>query len=283
MNAQSRNLRHLLAVAAFGLAVAGRAAGAAETIEIYSAGSARAAVEALVKRAAPDIDIRPTFGGSGILRERIENGEHPDLFLSADMASPRKLAQAGRTVVPVVAFARNRMCLVARKSAGVTAANLVDRMLAGDLRLRTSTPVADPAGDYAMAIFDRIDAARPGAGRILRDKSRSLMDVLKTTPPVTGRSAAASLFRGKQIDLMVTYCSAAASLEKEADGLATLPFPPELEPGPVYGLAVLSARPAALRLALMLLSEDGQAMLAHAGLLPLLEVPAAASGQGPAR
>ena len=71
---------------------------------------------------------------------------------------------------------------------------------------------------------------------------------------------------------MVIYCSAAADLQKEVADLTALPFPPDLEPGPVYGMAVLSARPAALRVALLLLSEDGQAILTQAGLLPLLEL-----------
>ena len=269
-----RAVRRLLALAAFGVVATGTAAEAAETVEIFSAGSLRTAVEALVKQAAPDIEIKPTFGGSGILRQRIEGGEHPDLFLSADMGSPRKLAQAGRTVMPVLAFARNRMCLVARKSAGVTAANLIDRMLASDLRLRTSTPVADPAGDYAMAIFDRVEAVRPGAGRILREKAQRMLEAAKAMPPVTGLGGVVSLFRNDQIDLMITYCSAASALEKEMAELATLPFPPELEPAPVYGMAVLSAKPAALRVALLLLSEDGQAILARAGLLPILPAPA---------
>jgi ABC-type molybdate transport system substrate-binding protein len=264
-------LRRLACAAAFGLAAASTAAAAADSVQIYSAGSARAVVEALVKRAAPDIEIKATFGGSGLLRERIEGGEHPDLFLSADLGSPRKLAAAGRTVVPVVAFARNRMCLAAQGSAGVTAADLVDRMLADDLRLRASTPVADPAGDYALAIFDRIDAARPGAGRILREKAQRMHEAAKALPPLTGVGGVAALFRDRQIDLMITYCSAAPALEKEVPGLTVLPFPPELEPGPVYGLAVLSARPAALRVALLLMSEDGQAIVKQAGLLPILE------------
>jgi molybdate transport system substrate-binding protein len=262
-------IRSLVAAAAFG-AVATAAAQAAETVEVYSAGSLRAAVEALVKLAAPDIEIKPTFGGSGLLRQRIEGGEHPDLFLSADLGSPRKLAQAGRTVLPVVAFARNRMCLVARKSAGVTASNLVDRMLASDVRLRTSTPIADPAGDYAMAIFDRIDAIRPGAGPILRNKAQAMLEAAKAMPPVTGLGGVASLFRNNQIDLMVIYCSAAPELEKSAE-VDSVPFPPDLEPKPVYGMAVLSAKPAALRVALLLVSEQGQAILAQAGLLPILE------------
>jgi ABC-type molybdate transport system substrate-binding protein len=271
-----RRVERWRAVMAFGAIAASVVAtdAIADTVEIYAAGSLRTAVEALVKQAVlgADVELKPTFGGSGILRQRIEAGEHPDLFLSADMGNPRKLAEAGRAIVPVVAFARNRMCLVARQSVGLTQTNLVDRMLAADLRLKTSTPVLDPAGDYAMAIFDRIDASRPGAGRILREKAQSLMDASKAMPPVAGHSAGASLFLNNQIDLMVTYCSATQAVEKEVPGLATVIVPPELEPRPVYGMAVLSAKPGAMRFALFLLSEDGQAIVARAGLLPIQDV-----------
>ena len=38
------------------------------------------------------------FGPSGLLRERIEKGEHADLFASADMGHPLKLLRDGRAV-----------------------------------------------------------------------------------------------------------------------------------------------------------------------------------------
>jgi len=44
-----------------------------------------------------------------------------------------------------------------------------------------------------------------------------------------------------------------------------------LDPHPVYGIAVLSDKPAALRLALFLLSEKGQALVEKNGLVPLLD------------
>ena len=207
-----------------------------------------------------------------MLRERIEKGERPDLFTSADLGSPRKLEAEGRTVLPVAAFARNRMCLVSRRAAGVTAANLTDKLLAKGVRLRTSTPVADPAGDYAWAIIDRIEALRPGAGAVLKAKAAASMNVHAegTTP---GQNPMTALFAAKQIDMAITYCSGVTTLEKDAPELASLPVPPKLDPHPVYGLAILSDRPAALRLALYLQSEKGQAIIAHAGLVPLSEPP----------
>jgi ABC-type molybdate transport system substrate-binding protein len=81
-----------------------------ETVAIFSAGSLRGVVGELAKEAAAtyNIEVQPSFGGSGSLRERIEKGESPDLLMSADVGSPQKLAAQGRTIVPAIPFARNR-------------------------------------------------------------------------------------------------------------------------------------------------------------------------------
>jgi ABC-type molybdate transport system substrate-binding protein len=210
------------------------------------------------------------------MRERIEKGEKPDLFTSADLGSPRKLEAGHRTVIPVIAIARNRMCVLSRRTAGVTDANLVDRMLSKDIRLKTSTPVADPAGDYAWAIFDRIEEHRPGSGVILKEKAQALMS-LSAAPTAPGQSPYAALFASRQIDMAITYCSGITNLAKDAPDLTSLLVPGALDPHPVYGLAVLTERPAALRLALYLLSEKGQAIIAKAGLVPISEPPPATS------
>ena len=240
----------------------------AQTVTVYSAGSLRTVVADLsVQAAAMGIEIRPTFDGAGALRARIEKGETPDLFLSADMAAPRALALSGRAKMPAVAFARNRLCVVASPGTGLTSANLADKMLAPSVRLKTSVPKADPAGDYAFALFDRLDAVRPGAGAVLRTKAmREMNDTVVIAP---GENLLAALFRAHRIDMAVTYCSAVGDLQKTDPDLRSVPVPTSLDPHPVYGLAVLTTEPAAARLALLLLSDAGQAVIARAGLLPV--------------
>ncbi len=274
--------RMLLAgcIVAWGVAWAAAAWGASArgapiTIEIYAAGSLRGVVGELAKTAGPllNVKVKASFGGSGSLRQRIEKGESPDLFMSADVGSPSKLAAEGHTVVPAIPFARNRMCFVSRRSAGITPENLIDRLLAKDVRLKTSTPVADPSGDYAWAILDRIDALRPGAGAILKQKARASMS-LKATPATPAQSGAAALFLSNQIDVSITYCSGATGLLKQVPELTSFVVPTQLDPHPLYGLAVLSTKPKALRLALYLLSEKGQAIIAQEGLVPLTRAAA---------
>jgi molybdate transport system substrate-binding protein len=264
---------------AFGLlaCVATGHAAQPQAVQIFAAGSLRGVVTELAAEAGPalGIEVHSSFGGSGTMRERIEKGEPADLLLSADMGSPRKLEAQGRTAVPVIAFARNRMCVVSRRSAGITATNLIDRLLADGARLKTSTPIADPSGDYAWSIFAKIEALRPGAAAILERKAEASMNLV-AKPATETQSAAAALFSTHAIDMSITYCSGSGTLEKELPELTSLPVPPELDPHPVYGAAVLSANPQALRLALFLLSEKGQAIIAKAGLVPLLDA------QGPA-
>jgi molybdate transport system substrate-binding protein len=268
---RSENCRRLPALALLAF-VATSPAAQPEPVQVFAAGSLRGVVSELAAEAGPvlGVAVQPSFGGSGAMRERIEKGEPADLLMSADLGSPRKLAAQGRTTVPVIAFARNRMCIVSRRSANVTAANLIDRMLAEGVRLKTSTPIADPSGDYAWSIFGKIEAIRPGAGTILQRKAQASMNLV-AKPATPTQSAAAALFAANAIDMSITYCSGSAALEKELPELTSLLVPPRLDPHPVYGVAVLSAKPQALRLALFLLSEKGQAIIAKEGLVPLTD------------
>jgi molybdate transport system substrate-binding protein len=71
--------------------------------------------------------------------------------------------------------------------------------------------------------------------------------------------------------MAITYCSGWPALQKEVPGLTSLEVPPKLDPHPLYGIAVLSSRPQALRVALLLLSQKGQAIIAKNGLVPVTD------------
>lgn len=136
----------------------------AEPIRLAAAGSLRAALSevAAAFAASPGgMPVTETYGPSGLLRQRIAGGEGFDLFASANMAHPEALGRERR--MPAVLFARNRLCALVRPGLEVTSANLLERMLDPAIRLGTSTPRADPAGDYAFALFARAESVRPGA------------------------------------------------------------------------------------------------------------------------
>src|SRR5215468_8986840 len=120
----------------------------ADTLRVVSAGSLTDAFTDLLRRFPAGVDTIavPEFGPSGLMREKIETGLDVDLFASADMEQARRLA-IGHPERAVIHFTRNRVCAVARSAVGLTATNMLDRLLDPAVRLATSTPGADPSGD----------------------------------------------------------------------------------------------------------------------------------------
>jgi molybdate transport system substrate-binding protein len=244
---------------------------AGDPVRIYAAGSLSGVMPELIAASGlpPGAVAPPVFGPAGVLRSRLMAGEHADLFASADLAQPEAVA-TGKSAL-VVPFARNRMCVVAPAKLGLTKDNLLDRLLSSDTRLATSTPGADPGGDYARAVFKRADTIRPGAEATLTQKSLLLLGGPGSMSPQSGHSPAATIFLGNHADALLYYCSGTAAVAREVPGMVSTPVPDTLEVGPVYGLAVFSDQPDANRLALFILSENGQAIIAKGGLLPVIE------------
>jgi len=70
-------------------------------------------------------------------------------------------------------------------------------------------------------------------------------------------------------DMMLDYCSGAASIQRDLPGLTSIPLPPDLAVGPAHGLVILSDAASADRFALFVMSERGQAILARHGFNPV--------------
>jgi molybdate transport system substrate-binding protein len=186
----------------------------ADTLRVMGAGSLASAFTDLLRHfpAGPDTIAAPEFGPSGLMREKIEAGADVDLFASADMAQARRLA-AGHPERFVINFTRNRLCAIARGAAGLTSANMLDRLLDPAIRLATSTPGADPGGDYAWAIFARAEAVRAGARAALEAKALQLYGGGAKTPPlVPGKGAVEGIFLADRADVALAYCSGAAAV-----------------------------------------------------------------------
>jgi molybdate transport system substrate-binding protein len=246
-------------------------AASADTLHVAGAGSLAAAFSDLLRRfpAGPDTVAPPEFGPSGLIREKIEAGADVDLFASADMAQAERLA-AGYPERFVVNFTRNRLCAVARGTLGLTPANMLDRLLDPTVRLATSTPGADPAGDYAWAVFARAEATRAGARAALEAKALQLYGGGSKTPPlVPGKGALEGIFLADRADVALAYCSGAPDVIAAAPGLAVLPLPADLTVGPAYGMVVLTEKLVAFRFATFVISEAGQALLKAHGFDPV--------------
>jgi len=250
------------------------AATAAEPLQLHAAGSLRAALNEVIEAftAETGVQVEATYAPSGLLRERIAEGEASDLFASANMKHPRTLQGEGTS--HVVQFTGNRLCGLARPGLGITSDNLLEKMLDPELRLAISTPGADPSGDYAWSLFGKAGALQARAQEKLEAKALQLVGGPDSPEPPADRTLYGLLLEEEEADLFLTYCTNAVLAAREVPGLEVIRVPSALNVGASYGLIVLSQRAEAAHLALFLLSEEGQSILSSYGFdAPLLGQP----------
>lgn len=257
------------AALAFALLMAAAApATASGPVRLAAAGSLRAALDeaAAAFAASPGgAPVAPAYGQSGLLRGRIAAGGEAafEVFASANMEHPEAVGrERGR---PAALFARNRLCAVARPGLDVSPDTLLERMLDPAVKLGTSTPGSDPAGDYAFAPFARAEAARPGARAALEAKALRLTGGPDSERPPPGRAPYAWQFERGAADLFLTDCTNAALARAADPALRQVALPEALAVAADYGLVVLSDRPEAARFGSFLLSPGGQAILSRHG------------------
>jgi molybdate transport system substrate-binding protein len=239
----------------------------ADPVLLHAAGSLREALDetAAAFTAATGIKVAATYGASGTLRERIERGERAEVFASANMEHPLALAQASRSG-PVVLFARNQLCALVRPGLAVEPLTLLERMLEAQVKLGTSTPRADPSGDYAWEVFRKADAIRPGAFATLSQKALKLTGSPISPAAPVGRNLYGMLIAQGRADLFLTYCTNATAAVRQNPDQQIVALPDALAVGAAYGLTVTStASPDAWRFAFFILSNDGQQILAKHG------------------
>jgi ABC-type molybdate transport system substrate-binding protein len=163
-------------------------------------------------------------------------------------------------------FARNRLCALARPGLAVTPDNLLERMLGADIKLGTSTPKADPSGDYAFEVFTKADTLKAGSRAALERKALQLTGGPSSAQPPDGRSAYGWHIAEGRADIFLAYCTAATVAVKENPGQQIVVLPDALGVGADYGMTVMNeASPAAYRFALFILSTEGQGLLAKHG------------------
>ena len=248
-----KELAAALALVALGLAGCGSAVKAPMTadasgppVQVYAAGSLREVFTAIASEheARTGQKIVLTFGASGLLRERIEKGEPAQVFASADTDHPRRLAEQGGWQPPVV-FTRNALCALTSDKFAATPATLLATMLQPSVRVGISTPKADPAGDYAWALFGKADALQSGATARLQAKALKLTGGADSPKPPPGRGTYAWVMDQGQADVFLTYCTNAVSAQKEVPRLRIVEIPPELQVGAAYGVTVRIGAPQA--------------------------------------
>lgn len=240
---------------------------AGPALQVYAAGSLREAFTELAAahQARTGQPVELSFGASGLLRERIEQGAPAQVFASADTQHPARLAARGGWQAPVV-FVRNGLCALAGERVQVASATLLATLLRPDIRVGTSTPLADPSGDYAWELFRRAEAVQPGAFAVLDAKALQLTGGAHSPKPPAGRGTYAWVMDQGQADVFLSYCTNAIASQRELPRLQVVQVPPELQVGAAYGVSVRAdAPPAAHAFVQTLRSEPAQAVFRRMG------------------
>ncbi len=145
------------------LALAGPAT--AETITVAAAADLKFALDEIVTLFAarhPGDRLEVVYGSSGKLSTQIRQGAPYDLYFSADIDFPRRLAEDGFAASPVVPYARGRLALWSPRldAATMTLASLLDPAIA---RVAIANPKHAPYGQRAVealraaGIWERVE------------------------------------------------------------------------------------------------------------------------------
>ncbi|HWK45189.1 MAG TPA: substrate-binding domain-containing protein [Stellaceae bacterium] len=241
-------------------------------IRLYAANNLKAALGEVVTayQAETGIRLEAVFASSGLIRDRVNAGEQADIIVAADFEVPESFAADGRSG-PVVLFARNQMCALAAPGVSVSPSRLLEVMLNPAIRIGTSTPKADPGGDYVWQAFHKAEKLQPGTFAELERKSTQLIHGPQSPPVPAGSEPMGYWVENGRVDLFLYYCTAAIAAAKRNPTLKVVPFPSELAVIAEYGLTVLHSEPdreaRAAQFALYLLSSEAQHTLRKHGFV----------------
>jgi molybdate transport system substrate-binding protein len=242
-------------------------ANAADALTVYSAGSLRGPLVEMGRdfELKTGTAVKFEFGASGLLKDRIIAGAPAMVFASANTEHPEALAKSGKAS-PMRVFTHNQLCALVGPKVDTSSQRLLSTLLDERVKVATSTPKADPSGDYAWEVFQKADKVRSGSFNILSQKALQLVGGPNSAPAPEGRTVYATALIDGKADIFLTYCTNAALAMKESSQLKTIELPTELAVGASYGVTVLHGSPnAAERFVAYMLGSDGQRTLQRYG------------------
>jgi molybdate transport system substrate-binding protein len=230
-------------------------------VALYAAASLTTPLESVMVRyvsSHPGIRLTPALDSSAALRTQIEQGAPADVFLSADLANPQNLVDAGLAVGPVTWFARNRLAIVVPKANPGTIATPADLGAPGVRIVAAGEQV--PISAYSGKLIGQL-AALPG----YPPDFASAYEANVVSREDNVRAIVAKLELG-EADAGIVYVTDALG----SDELATVALPPEAAVSATYGGVIVSASARSAEGAAFLswlAGLEGQAILADFGFV----------------
>jgi len=136
---------------AAGIALGGCAGSSSERVNVAAAADLRYALDEIVAIARadnPGVEYAVTYGSSGQFLQQIENGAPFDLYLSADLAYPRRLVDTGMATDPFP-YALGRLVLWVPQGSSLRPVDGL-RILGAARRVAIANPEHAPYGRAAV-------------------------------------------------------------------------------------------------------------------------------------
>jgi len=238
------------------------APGGPAQLQVYAAASLRAVlaqVKIAFEDANPGITLDLSTDSSAALEAKIEQGAPADVFLSADVANPQKLADAGLVAGQLLPLAGNLLTVIVPAGNPAVIASPADLARPGVKVIAAAGGV--PITKYATELVANL-AALPGypAGFA----SAYAANVVSREDNAGAVTAKIALGEG---DAAIVYVTDA----KAADKVETVPVPDAANVPAAYGAVALARSKfaqASARFLAWLTGADGQAIFAGFGFLP---------------
>lgn len=231
---------------------------------LIAAGSLRNAMNEIIHayHVKNGILFNSKYGASGKLINEIESGARVDVFASAFVDYPGRLAKKN-LLEPSRIFTHDSLCVVAKPETQLADVNILETLRKPTVRLATSTPISDPMGDYTWQFFKNADRQYPGIYRELDSKALMLSG---TSTPMPGEELPYVVaFEEDTADAYIMYCSSAVATKQALPGLVAVRIPEEYNVRSDYGIAAALNSDAGAKFISFVLSPEGQQILKNYG------------------
>ena len=218
--------------------------------------------------ACPKVDeskFQTVFGPSSSLRDKIENGQRCDLFISAHSTHTDALVKAeifGRGAV----FGLNPTVLVYRSDNDVADTGILQLLADPSWQLGMSTSGLNPS-DTEFEILSKISEAIESDPEALASRTRLITGGRENPNAPNGRNQIGWVMETQEIDLLLTFQSNAIDAVADNPGLQFTELPLSIRVVGQYGIGVsIDACREVKELYDWLLSTEGKNVLEQNGL-----------------
>lgn len=185
----------------------------------------------IFKKEHPGVKIDYDFLGAGVLKGDIEEGAPCDVFLSANGKFQRQLKHKGfLKSYEVFAYDYLAAATPYNNPAGVTPSNLIQKLMDPNVALTTSSPHADPAGDYTWKMFRIINRRFPGAFKKITGHANHLLDAALVMP----------VLESGNTDLGILYASQLLELKRSGAKINIIAIPKKYNTKAKFTASVLN-------------------------------------------